>query len=69
MAQKEKTCPKCAAKVSRWDTVCIECGSPLVADEQIDYDTAVTAGVVVGQTVGGRRRAWPSRERVPKKLD
>ena len=53
MAQKEKTCPKCAAKVSRWDTVCIECGSPLVADEQIDYDTAVTAGVVVGQTVGG----------------
>ena len=53
MAQKEKTCPKCATKVSRWDTVCIECGSPLVADEQIDYDTAVTAGIVVGQTVVG----------------
>ena len=53
MSNKEKTCPKCAVKVSRWDTVCIECGAPLTPDEQIDYDTAVTVGVVAAPVHGG----------------
>ncbi len=36
MARAKKTCPKCAADVGRVDTVCVECGCPLVVDEEED---------------------------------
>lgn len=32
MPAKERTCPKCAAKVGPWDTVCIDCGAPVPLD-------------------------------------
>ena len=36
MTAGKKTCPKCAADVARSDTVCVECGCPLVPDGDDD---------------------------------
>jgi len=52
MASRDKTCPKCAAKIAPSDTVCIECGGPLIPDTEED-STRLTTGVVAAPSVGG----------------
>ncbi len=34
MSDRKRTCPKCAANVGPWDTVCIDCGAPVPLERE-----------------------------------
>ncbi len=69
MPDKQRTCPKCAAKVGPWDTVCIDCGAPVpldrepvqIADDR-DY-TPLYGGASANPAAGGLLHPGESSEK------